>query len=191
MQYICGLGNPGLKYKKTRHNAGFLVIDELAKRHNIKLKASKFDALLGQGSIGNERVTLIKPTTYMNNSGWAVSAALDYYNADTKDLVVLYDDIDLPLGTLRIREKGSAGTHNGMRSIISYLKSDDFKRIRIGIGKPDISLTGYVLGKFPKDQKEDVDEMLSRAADAAECVVEFGVTEAQAKYQVPGEKNNK
>lgn len=185
MYFIFGLGNPGLKYKNTRHNAGFLAVDELAKRHQIKLRPSKFDALLGQGFIEQQRVTLIKPTTYMNNSGYAVCSVLDYFDADNSQALVLYDDIDLPLGTLRIREKGSAGTHNGMRSVISYLGSDHFLRIRIGIGKPEISLTGHVLGKFPKEQQSEVEDMIARAADACECIVLENIQTAQERYQNP------
>ncbi len=182
MYYIFGLGNPGLKYRNTRHNAGFCVVDALAERHGVTLKnESKFDALMGQGVIGKERVTLIKPTTFMNHSGYAVSAVMDYYNVPLSQMIVVYDDIDIPFGTLRIREKGSAGTHNGMRSIVGYVGSGDFKRVRVGIGKPDYSLVGYVLGKF--DDREQAQEVFARAADACECMIEQGVQKAQQKYQ--------
>ncbi len=182
MYYIVGLGNPGLKYKKTRHNAGFQAIEILEKRHRIKLKATKFDALAGQGMIGGEKVMLIRPTTFMNNSGYAVDGILQYYHAELKQLIVLYDDIDIPFGALRIRDKGSAGTHNGMRSIISYTGSGDFARIRIGIGKPQNNLIGHVLGKFEKDVREDAQQMFERAADACECIVLEGISKAQAKF---------
>lgn len=188
MIFIFGLGNPGLKYRNTRHNAGFLALDELAGRHGVKLKSTKFEAMAGQGDIGGQRIMLAKPMTYMNHSGFAVSAVLDYYDADPSQLIVLYDDIDLPLGTLRIREKGSAGTHNGMKSIISYLQTDEFPRVRIGIGKPNISLTGYVLGRFPKEDRDEVEEMISRAADAVECLVTDGIQTAQERFQKPIEK---
>ncbi|MGI6152658.1 MAG: aminoacyl-tRNA hydrolase [Christensenellaceae bacterium] len=188
MFFIFGLGNPGLKYKKTRHNAGFCVIDELADRHGIRLKSTKMEALLGQGMIGGQKAMLVKPVTYMNNSGYAVSAVLDYYDAEASQMMVVYDDIDLPFGTLRIRERGSAGTHNGMRSIISYLKTEDFLRLRVGIGKPNISLTGHVLGKFPKEKREEAREMFSRAADACECILAKGVQAAQELYQRPSER---
>ncbi len=187
MKYIFGLGNPGLKYKNTRHNAGFCVVDELARRHGIKLKKNaKMEAELGQGVIGGERVTLAKPVTYMNNSGYAVSAVVDYYGVDEEDIIVVYDDIDIPFGTLRIREKGSAGTHNGMRSVIFCLQSEAFTRVRVGIGKPDFSLTGHVLGKFAKDDREAAEEMFSRAADACECLLSEGLQKAQEKYQAAG-----
>lgn len=182
MFIIAGLGNPGLKYKNTRHNAGFRALDILSKRHGIKLKATKFDAQAGQGMIGNEKVMLVRPTTFMNNSGYAVDGILNYYNVDLSHLIVLYDDIDIPFGTLRIRDKGSAGTHNGMRSILSYTGSGDFPRIRIGIGKPEHNLIGHVLGKFEKEKRDDADEMFERAADACERIVLEGVSSAQAKY---------
>lgn len=182
MYFIAGLGNPGLKYKNTRHNAGFRALDILAKRHGIRLKATKFDAQAGQGMIGGEKVMLVRPTTFMNNSGYAVDGILNYYNADLSQLIVMYDDIDIPFGTLRIREKGSAGTHNGMRSILGYTGSGDFPRIRIGIGKPENNLIGHVLGKFEKEKRGDADAMFERAADACECIVEQGVAAAQAKF---------
>ena len=185
MYFIAGLGNPGLKYKSTRHNAGFQVLDILAKRHGVKLKATKFDAHAGQGMIGNEKVMLIRPTTFMNNSGYAVDGILNYYNADLSQLIVLYDDIDLPFGTLRIREKGSAGTHNGMRSILGYTGSGDFPRIRIGIGKPEGNLIQHVLGKFEKEKHGQAQEMFGRAADACECIVLEGVSKAQARFNGP------
>ncbi|MEG0785162.1 MAG: aminoacyl-tRNA hydrolase [Christensenella sp.] len=182
MYFIAGLGNPGLKYKNTRHNAGFGALDILAKRHDIKLKATKFDAHIGQGVFGNEKVVLIRPTTFMNNSGYAVDGILNYYNADIKQLIVMYDDIDIPFGTLRIREKGSAGTHNGMRSILSYTGSGDFTRIRMGLGKPEHNLIGHVLGKFEKEKRDEAQDMFERAADACECIVTDGVQAAQIRF---------
>lgn len=182
MFFVFGLGNPGLKYKNTRHNAGWLAIDVLAKRHGIKLKKTKFDAMAGQGMIEGEKVMLAKPTTYMNNSGYAVDGMLDYYNVGLENLIVLYDDIDIPFGTLRIRDKGSAGTHNGMRSILSYTKSGDFARIRIGIGRPQQNLVGHVLGKFEKEKRDDAQALFERAADACERVITDGVCAAQAEF---------
>ncbi|MEF9863364.1 MAG: aminoacyl-tRNA hydrolase [Christensenellaceae bacterium] len=182
MYFIFGLGNPGLKYKNTRHNAGFCAIDVLSKKYDIKLKESKFNALVGQGSIDGQKVMLIKPTTFMNESGYAVDAVMNYYNGTYADMIVLYDDIDIPFGTLRIRDKGSAGTHNGMRSIISYLKTGEFARVRIGIGKPNISLIGYVLGKFEKEQRTQAAELFENAADACVCIIKNGLAQAQAAY---------
>ncbi len=184
MYYIFGLGNPGLKYKKTRHNAGFCVIDELAARHHIRMKGKdKMEAAIGQGEIGGQRCTLVKPMTYMNNSGWAVSAVMDYYKAPLSDMIVVYDDIDIAFGELRIRAKGSAGTHNGMRSIIEYMGADDFTRVRVGIGKPKIDLTAHVLGKFDKELRQEAGEMFARAADACECIVTEGLQKAQERFQ--------
>ncbi|MEG1991372.1 MAG: aminoacyl-tRNA hydrolase [Christensenella sp.] len=182
MFFVFGLGNPGLKYKNTRHNAGFCALDVLCDRHGVKLRKTKFDALAGQGMIDGKKVLLAKPTTYMNDSGYAVSGLLDYYNAKLSELIVLYDDIDLPFGTLRIREKGSAGTHNGMRSILQYTKSGDFIRIRIGIGKPENNLIGHVLGKFEKEKREDAQQLFTRAAQACECIISDGVSAAQAEF---------
>lgn len=182
MFVIVGLGNPGLKYKNTRHNAGFRALDVLSKRHGIRMKATKFDAQAGQGMIGDQKVMLVRPTTFMNNSGYAVDGILNYYNIELDRLIVMYDDIDIPFGTLRIREKGSAGTHNGMRSILGYTGSGDFPRIRIGIGKPENNLIGHVLGKFEKDRRDDADAMFERAADACESIVTEGVLSAQAKF---------
>lgn len=182
MKYVFGLGNPGRKYKDTRHNAGFQVVDVLCARHDIRLKMkSKLDAEVGEGIVGGCRVMLVKPQTYMNVSGYAVSAVLDYYDADPKDIIVVYDDIDLPFGTLRIREKGSAGTHNGMRSVIEYINDTHFVRVRLGIGAPSYALKDYVLGKF--ENKEAAREMFERAADAVECILEQGVQAAQQEYQ--------
>lgn len=182
MFFVFGLGNPGLKYKNTRHNAGWCAVDVLAKRHGIKLKKTKFDALAGQGTIGGQKVMLAKPTTFMNNSGYAVDGMLDYYDVGLEKLIVMYDDIDIPFGSLRIRDKGSAGTHNGMRSILSYTKSGDFTRIRIGIGKPRSSLVGHVLGKFEKEKRGEAQELFERAANACERVITDGVNSAQAEF---------
>ncbi len=182
MYYIFGLGNPGLKYKNTRHNAGFLVIDELCKRHDVKLKASKFDALMGNGFIGTQKVAFIKPQTFMNNSGYAVDGILNYFEVPLNKAIVIYDDIDIPFGNLRIKEKGSAGTHNGMRSIMGYTKDGGFIRLRVGIGKAPHSLTGHVLGKF--EDKEDAKKLIEKTADACECLITLGIAEAQNKYNI-------
>lgn len=182
MRYIFGLGNPGRKFRDTRHNAGFRVIDVLCTRHGIKLKQKdKLDAAVGDGDIAGQRVLLIEPQTFMNVSGYAVSAVLDYYHADPSEILVIYDDIDLPFGTLRIREKGSAGTHNGMRSIVDYIGSEKFIRVRLGIGPPKYALRDYVLGKF--EDAQEASEMFDRAADAVECILEQGIQAAQQQYQ--------
>ena len=148
MYIIAGLGNPGKKYENTRHNIGFITLDYLAERHDIQINKIKHKALVGEGRISGQKVLLVKPQTYMNLSGESLREVMDYYKVDIEDLIVIYDDIDLPAGTVRIRKKGSAGTHNGMRSIVQHL-GQDFPRIRMGIGnerKGD--LADFVLGGF-------------------------------------------
>ncbi len=184
MYYIFGLGNPGLKYKNTRHNAGYQVVDILADRHGIKFKTDiNLECMVGQGMINGEKVMLLKPLTYMNHSGYAVSAVVHYFDADINEVLVLYDDIDIPFGTLRIREKGGAGTHNGMRSIVEYMQTEDFTRVRMGIGKPKFGLAGHVLGKYDNDEAAEAGKMFVHAADATECIMTDGVPKAQQLYQ--------
>lgn len=183
LEFIFGLGNPGKKYAGTRHNVGFGVVAVLANRFDIRLRTkSKLQAALGDGIICGKKAALVEPLTYMNDSGYAVSAVLDYFDAGPEDAIVVYDDIDLPFGAVRIREKGSAGTHNGMRSVVSYLGTGDFVRVRLGIGKPEgrTPLVSYVLGKFP-DQKQ-AQELFERGADAVECILRSGVAAAQNAF---------
>lgn len=185
LKYVFGLGNPGRKYKDTRHNAGFATIDILADRFGIRLKQKpKLDVAMGDGVVAGVRAALCEPQTYMNSSGYAVTAVLDYYDAPTEDLIVVYDDIDLPFGTVRIRERGSAGTHNGMRSIVDYLHSQNFIRVRLGIGKPDVPtpLVSYVLGKFPNSV--EARELFTKGADAVEMILSSGVAAAQQEFHV-------
>lgn len=184
MVCIIGLGNPGMKYRNTRHNAGFRVIDLLAREYGIKFKTSKFQAKTGQGTVDGKKVILVKPMTYMNDSGYAADAVLDYFRIPQKELVVLVDDMDLPLGAIRIRDKGSAGGHNGLKSIISYLKSEDFARVRIGIGKPEgqKETIPHVLGKFSHEEGELAKETFERCARAVDCLIREGLQAAQSKY---------
>lgn len=135
MYYIVGLGNPGLKYENTRHNAGFITIDYLARKYDIDVRKIKFKSLIGQGVISGQKIMLVKPQTYMNNSGEALREIFNYFDFDHDKLIVIYDDIDIDFGSIRIRKKGSAGTHNGMKSIIYNLKFDDFPRIKVSVGK--------------------------------------------------------
>ena len=190
MYLIVGLGNPGLSYKKTRHNAGFQALDALAERLGVRVKTKGFSALYGEGRIGGERVILCKPQTYMNLSGDAVQQLLHFYKLAPDRLVVLYDDIDLPIGSMRIRANGSAGSHNGMRSIISCIHSEDFARIRIGVGKDEsLMLKDYVLKRPSKDEQKTLNEVFEHAADAAELIVAGRLDEAQMKYNKKHEKN--
>jgi len=171
MKCIVGLGNPGRKYKKTRHNIGFLVIDELLHRHQWKLNKSKFNGDYALEHYQSEKVILLKPQTFMNLSGEAIRPLVDYYNIDIKDILVIYDDLDLPTGKIRLRQKGGHGGHNGIRSTIDHLGQKDFKRLRIGIGRPvdATSIVDYVLSKFNKQEKDDVVSSIHKAADACEA----------------------
>ena len=157
MFIIVGLGNPGREYRETRHNVGFQVIDKLAEAQGISVTRAKFQALYGEGRIGKERVLLVKPMTYMNQSGVAVRQILDFYKADLNNCLVIFDDVDIPFGQLRFRANGSGGSHNGMKSIIQHLKSQEFPRLKIGIGskKPQQDLADFVLSKF---RPEEIDE---------------------------------
>lgn len=185
MYIIAGLGNPGKKYENTKHNIGFITLDFLADKNNIKINKIKHKALVGEGTISGRKVLLVKPQTYMNLSGNSVREVMEYYKAEPENLVVIYDDVDIPMGHLRIRKKGSAGTHNGMKSIIYDLQEDGFPRVRIGIGKErKMSLAGYVLGGFAKDEKGLIEEAVKRAALAIECMLEKGIDIAMSEYNV-------
>ena len=174
MYVIVGLGNPGTKYQFTRHNTGFNVIEVLSQKLDIKLDKTKCKARLGEGRIGTERIVLAQPQTYMNLSGESVVELVNWYKCPLDHLVVVYDDIDLPAGKIRIRAKGSAGTHNGMRNIIYLLGRDDFPRVRVGIGRQPEGwdLADYVVGEYrtPEDRKVAFDSYV-RAANAIEKIV--------------------
>ena len=193
MYLIAGLGNPGKEYANTKHNIGFITIDYLAEKHDIKLNKIKHKALSGEGFISGEKVMLLKPQTYMNLSGESIREAVDYYKIDMEDLVVIYDDIDIPMGSLRIRKKGSAGTHNGMRSIIRLLGDDSFPRIRIGIGgeRGDIPLTNYVISGFKnKEEVKIMEEAVMNAASAIEVLIKDGLDASMQKYNyIAGQDN--
>ncbi len=171
MKFFVGLGNPGKKYDGTRHNIGFTVIDRLAEKLSIPIDRQKFKADFGIGTVANEKVILFKPLTYMNLSGEAVRPFLDYYRIDLDDMVVIYDDLDLPLGKLRLRQKGSAGGHNGVKSIIDHVGSGEFKRIRFGIGRPKhphIPIVDYVLSPFDSEERKFVEDAVEKAVLACE-----------------------
>lgn len=192
MKIIAGLGNPGKEYENTKHNVGFLTIDILAEKYDIKVNKIKFKGLVGEGMIGTEKVILVKPQTYMNLSGQCIREIVAFYKLDMEDLVVIYDDIDLPMGNLRIRKKGSAGTHNGMRSIIYDLQDDGFPRVRVGIGgerKGD--LANYVISGFSGDDRKLIEEAIVKAADAVTCLVEDGIDRAMVDYNTKKPKVKK
>ena len=181
---IIGLGNPGKEYENTRHNTGFITIDKLAAKHNIEITKEKHKALVGSGVIAGEKVLLVKPQTFMNLSGEAAREVLDFYKEDVKNLIAIFDDIDLPVGSIRIKEKGSAGTHNGVKSLVKELGSQDFKRVKVGIGSPvgQTDLIGHVLGKFSKEDWEAIDKSSDNATDAVEIIIKDGINKAMNKY---------
>lgn len=181
MKLIVGLGNPGRDYLKTRHNVGFMVIDRLAEVLGVTVGEKKFKALIGQGQINGEKVILVKPQTYMNLSGEATGALLRWFKLTAADLLVIYDDLDLDCGRLRLRPGGSAGGHRGMQSIILTIGTDDFPRLRIGIGRPQVQnyeTVDYVLGHFAAEERLVMQEALGLAADAAICAVREGIARA-------------
>lgn len=185
MYIIAGLGNPGVAYESSRHNAGFLALDALAAAEHIAVVKKAYKALIGEGRILNERVLLVKPQTYMNRSGESLQSVLSYYKLPVNRLIVLYDDVDLPVGELRIRAQGSAGTHNGMRSIIAQLSgAEDFARVRIGVGRqqPGRDLAAHVLSKPAAEERALLQEAYENAADAVRMIVSGDILEAQAKY---------
>lgn len=184
MYCIVGLGNPGLKYENTRHNAGFLTIDYLAHKYRIDVRKSKFKSLYGQGLISGHKVMLVKPQTYMNNSGEAIREIKNFYKFDIDKLIVIYDDIDIEFGTIRIRKKGSAGTHNGMKSIIYQIQDDKFPRIKIAVGKkPEyMDLANFVLSGFTEKEAEIIREEIKLAANSIETIIESGIDMSMNKF---------
>ena len=182
MKVIVGLGNPGRKYSDTRHNIGFRVLEEIARRSSVEKEESRFDAIIGHIRIGGEKVLLVKPLTYMNLSGKAVQPLMRWFKLDLSDLIVIYDDMDLPPGTLRLRAQGGSGGHKGMASIIERLGSQEFARIRIGIGRPDNEAIDWVLGKFSPTEQKLMEEVIGQAAAAVECWVKQGIERAMNEY---------
>ncbi len=195
MYIIAGLGNPGREYVNTRHNAGYDVIDALADKYNISVLELKHKALVGKGCIGGRKVVLVKPVTYMNLSGESLRAAADYYKVDVeRELLVVSDDISLPPGQLRVRKRGSAGGHNGLKNIIKMLGTEDFQRIRMGVGeKPKgYDLVDWVLGHFNKEERTAMDDAVLRAVRAVEMILADGadaaMNEFNRKVQPEGKK---
>lgn len=184
MYFIVGLGNPGDKYENTRHNMGFLTIDYLSRKFDIKVKKLKFKSLYGQGEISGQKVMLIKPQTYMNSSGEAIRELRNYYNFDMDKLIVIVDDIDINFGTIRIKAKGSSGSHNGMKSIIYNLVDDSFPRIKIAVGKkPEyMDLANFVLSGFTEKEVEIIRDEIALASDAVEMILVSGVEKAMNKF---------
>ena len=185
MKLIVGLGNPGIEYQFTPHNMGFLTVDRLAERHRVQVSNRHCRALTGKAVVAEQEVLLAKPETYMNLSGLAVRELVEEYQIDpAQDLIVIYDELDLPLGTIRVRRRGSSAGHNGMESILGALGSDEFVRVRLGIA-PDHPVTDgarFVLGQFKKSQYAAVDQELDAAADAVEVILAEGVAKAMSRF---------
>lgn len=181
---VIGLGNPGIAYRSSRHNAGFCALDMLAEMLNIRINKRAHRALIGEGSYAGEKLLLVKPQTYMNLSGEAVQSLMHYYKIPLDHLIVLYDDIELPVGILRIRASGSAGTHNGMRSILACLGEECFPRVRIGVGRQELGrdLAKHVLGKPGKEEQALLNTAYEEAASAVQLILRGLLPEAQSKY---------
>lgn len=184
MRLVVGLGNPGERYRRTRHNVGFMVVDELASRAGVQQGREAHDAWSAPARVGGADVLLVKPLTFMNRSGLAVARLLEEQGGAPEDLVVVVDDVALELGKLRVRERGSHGGHNGLRSLVDLLDSEDFARVRVGIrrGEPPLDLAGYVLSEFTADEVLVVQEMVGWAAEAVECLLRDGTAAAMSRY---------
>ena len=182
---VVGLGNPGEKYENTRHNVGFLTVDELAERARVPVQKLKYRALTNTVELGGARALLMKPVTYMNLSGEAVGQAARFYKIPPERVLVISDDVSLPLGKLRIRKSGSAGGHNGLKNIIQHLGTDQFPRVKIGVGEkphPDYDMADWVLSRFTGEDLKTITQAVKRAADAVECVVKDGPDKAMNRF---------
>lgn len=182
---IAGLGNPGTEYEKTRHNAGFLAIDYIASKYNVKINRLKFKALVAEADIGGMRVLLMKPETFMNSSGEAVGEAAAFYKIPAENILILHDEISFDAGIIRIRRKGSAGGHNGLKSIIAHISSDAFPRIKIGVGQkpsPDYDLVKWVLGRFPAEDIKRIEDRFPDILSSAELILSGEIDSAMNKY---------
>ena len=182
---IAGLGNPGAEYEKTRHNAGFLAIDYIASKYNVSINRLKFKALVAEADISGKRVLLMKPQTFMNSSGEAIGEAAAFYKIPAENIIVLHDEISFDAGIIRIRRKGSAGGHNGLKSIIAHISSDAFPRVKIGICQkpsPDYDLARWVLGKFPAEDMRKMEERFPDILNSAELILSGDIESAMNKY---------
>ena len=190
MYVVVGLGNPGKDYTNTRHNVGFNTVDLIGKRNSINLNKIKFNSIYGEGNIGGEKILLVKPQTYMNNSGTSVRDISQYYKIPIENIIVIVDDIDIDFSSVKLRAKGSAGSHNGLKSIINHLQKEEFPRVKVGIGKKyeNQDLADFVLSRFSKDEQVDIDMSVITAAEAVESIIKDGIDTAMNKYN---KKTNK
>ena len=188
MKIIVGLGNPGEEYANTMHNAGFMVLDKLAEKYNISIKKNRFDGLVGAGEINDEKVILVKPLTYMNLSGECVLKVIKFYKADLSNLIVIYDDIDVEMGKIKVKPSGSPGSHNGMKNITTMLESEDFIRIRIGTSKPDefTDLKDYVLMSLTDEEKSAINGGVELGAKAVEGILTKGIEKTMNEFNSRG-----
>jgi PTH1 family peptidyl-tRNA hydrolase len=192
IKLIAGLGNPGARYAHSRHNIGFMIADRFAKGHDMKFARRRFNAEVAEGEVAGERVAVIKPQTFMNSSGEAVSKFFSFYKVAPQDLLVIYDDLDLPLGKLRLRPRGSAGGHHGMESIIARIGTTDFPRLRVGIGRPNPDADiDHVLGEFAGDEFRIIDETLERGVRAIDVWLAEGIAPAMNKYNATDERRER
>ena len=193
MKIIAGLGNPGAEYAHTKHNVGFMLVDALAERLNAPAWKEDFFSSVTEVRIGGEKVFLVKPLTYMNNSGEAIGPMLSYYKMETDDLTVVHDDMDIPAGMVRIRKKGSSGGHNGIKSILAHVGREDFSRVRIGIGRPPAGWTviNHVLAPFSSEDVPKIREAINYLLPAVECIVTDGVDLAMNRYNPHKKKARK
>jgi len=187
LEIVVGLGNPGSKYEFTRHNIGFRIVDSLARDMGTEFKKVKsYYSLISRGTINNHKVMLVKPQTFMNLSGRAVSRVVSYYKISLQDLLIVYDDLNLESGQVRIRKKGSAGGHKGIESIMQYLNSEDIPRLRIGISNPSVNFNfdcvSYVLSNFNNDEKDKIEEVIQLSTEAIKTIIEDGFEKAMRKY---------
>ena len=193
MKIIAGLGNPGAEYAHTKHNVGFMLVDALAERLHAPAWKEDFFSFVTEARIGGEKVFLVKPLTYMNNSGEAIGPMLSYYKMETDDLTVVHDDMDIPAGMVRIRKKGSSGGHNGIKSVIAHVGGEDFARVRIGIGRPPAGWTviNHVLAPFSSEDVPKIREAINYLLPAVECIVTDGVDLAMNRYNPHKKKARK
>ena len=184
MYLIVGLGNPEEEYARTRHNMGFDTINKISEEHNIKVNKTKFNSLYGTGTIAGEKVILVKPQTYMNLSGEAVRDFMNFYKIPADKILVIYDDLDIEPGIIKIRKKGGPGTHNGMKSVVNEIKTENFPRIRVGIGNPEYKndLLNYILTRIPDEEYKILEKSTQYAAEAVEEIIKNGIDSAMNKY---------